>query len=558
MGEEKTSLHFIEQRIESDIANGFSNDQIRFRFPPEPNGFLHVGHLKAIALNFNLGERYKAPVNLRFDDTNPVKESQEFVDAIKENIEWLGYKWDKECYASDYFDQLYQWAVYLIESGKAYVDSQDSETIAQQKGTPTQAGIDSPYRSRSIEENLTLFSEMRAGKHEEGTHVLRAKIDMASPNMLMRDPVMYRILFKHHHRTGSTWCIYPMYDWTHGESDYIEGVSHSLCTLEFKPHRDLYDWFLDQLPPSNNLRPYQTEFARLNMSFTVTSKRKLAQLVDRKIVSDWDDPRMPTISGMRRRGYPPNALINFVKTAGISKRENVIDVSLLEYCVREELNRTAPRVLAVVNPIKLVITNYPENEDILLEAINNPEDESQGTRKIPFSNELYIEKEDFKEEANRKYFRLTLGKEVRLKNAFIIKGESFDKDPHGNIQTIYCTYDPESRSGSGTEASMRKVKGTIHWVSAKHAIDAEVRNYDRLFTDEAPDQHKEHDFTEFINENSLSIQQAKIEPSLKELKKGQSVQFQRLGYFILDKDSSQDKIVFNKTVGLRDTWSKQS
>ena len=558
MGEEKTSLHFIEQLIDSDIADGFSNDQIRFRFPPEPNGFLHVGHLKAIALNFNLGERYKAPVNLRFDDTNPVKENQEFVDAIKENIEWLGYKWDKECYASDYFDQLYHWAVYLIESGKAYVDSQDSETIAQQKGTPTQAGIDSPYRSRSIEENLTLFSEMKAGKHEEGTHVLRAKIDMASPNMLMRDPVMYRILFKHHHRTGSTWCIYPMYDWTHGESDYIEGVSHSLCTLEFKPHRDLYDWFLDQLPPSNNLRPYQTEFARLNMSFTVTSKRKLAQLVDRKIVSDWDDPRMPTISGMRRRGYPPNALINFVKTAGISKRENVIDVSLLEYCVREELNRTAPRVLAVVNPIKLVITNYPENEDILLEAINNPEDESQGTRKIPFSKELYIEKEDFKEEANRKYFRLTLGKEVRLKNAFIIKGESVDKDSHGNIQTIYCTYDPESRSGSGTEASMRKVKGTIHWVSAKHAIDAEVRNYDRLFTDEAPDQHKEHDFTEFINENSLSIQQAKIEPSLKELKKGQSVQFQRLGYFILDKDSSQDKIVFNKTVGLKDTWSKQS
>ena len=558
MGEEKTSLHFIEQLIESDIADGFSKKQIRFRFPPEPNGFLHVGHLKAIALNFNLGERYKAPVNLRFDDTNPVKESQEFVDAIKENIEWLGYRWDKECYASDYFDQLYEWAVYLIESGKAYVDSQDSETIAQQKGTPTQAGKDSPYRMRSIEENLTLFSEMKAGQHDEGTHVLRAKIDMASPNMLMRDPVMYRILFKHHHRTGNTWCIYPMYDWTHGESDYIEGVSHSLCTLEFKPHRDLYDWFLDQLPPSHNLRPYQTEFARLNMSYTVTSKRKLAQLVDSKIVTDWDDPRMPTISGMRRRGYPPNALINFVKTAGISKRENVIDVSLLEYCVREELNKTAPRVLAVVNPIKLVITNYAEDEDILLDAINNPEDESQGSRKIPFSNELYIEKEDFKEEANRKYFRLTLGKEVRLKNAYIIKGEFVDKDANGNIQTIYCTYDPESRSGSGTEASMRKVKGTIHWVSAKHAIDAEVRNYDRLFTNEAPDQHKEHDFTEFINENSLTIQKAKIEPSLKELKKGQSVQFQRLGYFILDKDSSQDKIVFNKTVGLRDTWSKQN
>ena len=558
MGEEKTSLHFIEQLIESDIADGFSKKQIRFRFPPEPNGFLHVGHLKAIALNFNLGERYKAPVNLRFDDTNPVKESQEFVDAIKENIEWLGYKWDKECYASDYFDQLYEWAVYLIESGKAYVDSQDSETIAQQKGTPTQAGKDSPYRMRSTEENLTLFSEMKAGQHDEGTHVLRAKIDMASPNMLMRDPVMYRILFKHHHRTGNTWCIYPMYDWTHGESDYIEGVSHSLCTLEFKPHRDLYDWFLDQIPLSHNLRPYQTEFARLNMSYTVTSKRKLAQLVDSKIVTGWDDPRMPTISGMRRRGYPPNALINFVKTAGISKRENVIDVSLLEYCVREELNKTAPRVLAVVNPIKLVITNYAEDEDILLDAINNPEDESQGSRKIPFSNELYIEKEDFKEEANRKYFRLTLGKEVRLKNAYIIKGEFVDKDANGNIQTIYCTYDPESRSGSGTEASMRKVKGTIHWVSAKHAIDAEVRNYDRLFTNEAPDQHKEHDFTEFINENSLTIQKAKIEPSLKELKKGQSVQFQRLGYFILDKDSSQDKIVFNKTVGLRDTWSKQN
>ena len=446
----------------------------------------------------------------------------------------------------------------MIESGKAYVDSQDSETIAQQKGTPTQAGKDSPYRMRSIEENLTLFSEMKAGQHDEGTHVLRAKIDMASPNMLMRDPVMYRILFKHHHRTGNTWCIYPMYDWTHGESDYIEGVSHSLCTLEFKPHRDLYDWFLDQLPPSHNLRPYQTEFARLNMSYTVTSKRKLAQLVESKIVTDWDDPRMPTISGMRRRGYPPNALINFVKTAGISKRENVIDVSLLEYCVREELNKTAPRVLAVVNPIKLVITNYAEDEDILLDAINNPEDESQGSRKIPFSNELYIEKEDFKEEANRKYFRLTLGKEVRLKNAYIIKGEFVDKDANGNIQTIYCTYDPESRSGSGTEASMRKVKGTIHWVSAKHANDAEVRNNDSIFTNESPDQHKEHDFTEFINENSLTIQKAKIEPSLKELKKGQSVQFQRLGYFILDKDSSQDKIVFNKTVGLRDTWSKQN
>lgn len=557
MAEEKTSLHFIEQMIEDDLSNGFSSAQIRFRFPPEPNGFLHVGHLKAIALNFNLGQRYNAPVNLRFDDTNPVKESQEFVDAIKENITWLGYEWDQECYASDYFEQLYQWALFLIKNGKAYVDSQDSAAIAEQKGTPTQAGSNSPYRDRSIEENLTLFQEMKEGKHPEGAHVLRAKIDMSAPNMLLRDPVMYRILFKHHQRTGDAWCIYPMYDWTHGESDYIEGVSHSLCTLEFKPHRDLYDWFLDQLPASQNLRPYQTEFARLNLSYTVTSKRKLSQLIDNQYVSDWDDPRMPTISGMRRRGYPPQALKNFVNTAGISKRENVIDVSLLEFCVREELNKTAPRVLAVVNPVKLIITNYPDGQEETLEAINNPEDESQGTRTIPFSKELYIEREDFKEEANRKYFRLTLGKEVRLKNAYIIKGESVDKDADGNITTIYCTYDPDSKSGSGTEASMRKVKGTIHWVSAAHAIDAEVRNYDRLFNDEAPDQHKEKDFTDFINENSLSIQHAKVEPSLIDLPHENPVQFQRLGYYILDADSSKEKLVFNKTVGLRDNWTKK-
>ena len=557
MAEEKTSLHFIEQMIEDDLSNGFSPDKIRFRFPPEPNGFLHVGHLKAIALNFNLGKRYNAPVNLRFDDTNPVKENQEFVDAIKENIAWLGFQWENECYASDYFEQLYQWAIHLIKEGKAYIDSQDSETIANQKGTPTQAGTNSPFRNRSVEDNLALFEEMKAGKHTEGTHVLRAKIDMASPNMLLRDPVMYRILFKHHHRTGDAWCIYPMYDWTHGESDYIEGVSHSLCTLEFKPHRDLYDWFLDQLPPSNDLRPYQTEFARLNLSYTVTSKRKLAQLIENKIVSDWDDPRMPTISGMRRRGYPPYALINFVNTAGISKRENVIDVSLLEFCVREELNKTAARVMAVVNPVKLIITNYPEGKEEVLEAINNPEDETQGSRNIPFSKELYIEREDFKEEANRKYFRLTLGKEVRLKNAYIIKGTSVEKDADGNITTIYCTYDEDSKSGSGSEASMRKVKGTIHWVSAAHALDAEVRNYDRLFNDEAPDQHKEKDFTDFINEDSFSIQNAKVEPSLANLEEGIAVQFQRLGYYILDKDAKDGHLVFNKTVGLRDNWSKK-
>ena len=557
MSEEKATLHFIEHIIEEDLANGFDQNQIRFRFPPEPNGYLHVGHLKAIALNFNLGKRYNAPVNLRFDDTNPVKENQVFVDAIKENIEWLGYQWDKECYASDYFEQLYQWAVFLIKEGKAYIDPQDSTTIAEQKGTPTQAGVNSPFRDRPEDENLALFEEMKAGKHPEGSHVLRAKIEMASPNMLMRDPVMYRILFKHHHRTGDAWCIYPMYDWTHGESDYIEQVSHSLCTLEFKPHRELYDWFLDQLPSSDDLSPYQREFARLNLSYTVTSKRKLAQLVDEQHVSGWDDPRMPTISGMRRRGYPPQALINFVTTAGISKRENVIDVSLLEYCVREELNKTSARVMAVVNPVKLIITNYPEGQTEELSAINNPEDESQGSRTLPFSKELYIEREDFKEEANRKFFRLTLGKEVRLKNAYIVKGESVIKDSEGNILEIHCTYDPESKSGSGSEASMRKVKGTIHWVSVDHAVDAEVRNYDRLFSDESPDQHKEQSFLDFVNPDSLSIQNAKVEPSLAVLAMGKRIQFQRLGYYTLDTDATASNLVFNKIVGLRDTWAKK-
>ena len=557
MSEEKEPLHFIEHIIEEDLSNGFDQNKIRFRFPPEPNGYLHVGHLKAIALNFNLGQRYNAPVNLRFDDTNPVKENQVFVDAIKENIKWLGYQWDKECYASDYFEQLYQWAIYLIEEGKAYIDPQDSSTIAEQKGTPTQAGTNSPFRDRPIEENLSLFEEMKAGKHPEGSHVLRAKIDMASPNMLMRDPVMYRILFRHHHRTADAWCIYPMYDWTHGESDYIEQVSHSLCTLEFKPHRGLYDWFLDQLPSSNDLRPYQREFARLNLSYTVTSKRKLAQLVDEQFVNGWDDPRMPTISGMRRRGYPPQALINFVTIAGISKRENVIDVSLLEYCVREKLNKTSARVMAVVNPVKLIITNYPEDKTEELTAINNPEEESQGTRTLSFSKELYIEREDFKEEANRKFFRLTLGKEVRLKNAYIIKGVSVIKDNDGNITEIHCTYDPESKSGSGSEASMRKVKGTIHWVSVAHAIDATVRNYDRLFNDESPDQHKDKSFLDFVNPDSFSIQNAKIEPSLASLAIGERVQFQRLGYYTLDTDATSSNLVFNKIVGLRDTWAKK-
>ena len=557
MAEHTDSLHFIEHIIEDDLKNGFDKQAIRFRFPPEPNGYLHVGHLKAIALNFNLGARYGAPVNLRFDDTNPVKENQAYVDAIKENIRWLGFQWDKECYASDYFDQLYAWAEHLIQSDKAYVDSQDAQAIADQKGTPTTPGQPSPFRNRSVNENLALFRAMKAGKHPEGAHVLRAKIDMASPNMLMRDPIMYRILFQPHHRTGKSWCLYPMYDWTHGESDYIEQVSHSLCTLEFEPHRELYDWFLDQLPNENKLRPYQREFARLNLSYTITSKRKLAELVENNHVSGWDDPRMPTLTGMRRRGYPSKALLHFIDKAGISKRENIIDVSLLEFCVREELNKTAPRYMAVVNPLRLTIENYPDDvsEDLL--AINNPEDESMGTRTIPFSKHLFIEREDFKESANRKFFRLTLGKEVRLKNAYIIKGERVIKDHNGEIIEVICRYDPKSKSGSGTEESLRKVKGTIHWVSQKHAQEATIHNYDRLFLDEAPDQHKDQSFIEFLNPHSLSLQQAKIEPALAAIPNDTVVQFQRLGYYVTDAVSTKDKLVFNRTVPLRDNWSKR-
>lgn len=493
---------------------------------------------------------------MRFDDTNPAKEEQEYVDAIKKDIEWLGYQWANECYASDYFQQLYDWAVEFIKKGKAYVDSQTSEEMAKQKGTPTQVGTNSPYRDRSVEENLDLFERMKNGEFEEGTHILRAKIDMASPNMLMRDPIMYRILKKHHHRTGNDWCIYPMYDWAHGESDYLEQISHSFCTLEFLPHRELYDWFLDQVYDEAKVRPKQREFARRNLSHTVVSKRKLLQLVEEKHVSGWDDPRMSTISGMRRRGYPPMAIRNFAKTIGIAKRTNLIDVSLLEFCVREELNKTAPRVMAVLNPVKLVITNYPEGQEEWLEAENNPEEEVMTYRKVPFSKELYIEREDFQEEANKKFFRLTLGTEVRLKNAYIIKGESVIKDENGNITEIHCTYDTDSRSGSGTEASQRKVKGTIHWVAINHAIPAEVRVYDRLFTHESPDGNKEIDFKEFINPNSLEVITGYVEPSLQSAKNLDQFQFQRLGYFCVDKDSSAEKLVFNKTVGLRDTWAK--
>jgi glutaminyl-tRNA synthetase len=556
MSTEERSLNFIEQIIEEDLKKGLSVDKLRFRFPPEPNGYLHVGHASAICLNFGLGIDYNAPVNLRFDDTNPAKEEQEYVDAIKRDIEWLGFQWSKECYASDYFQQLYDWAVEFIKAGKAYVDSQSSEDIAIQKGTPTTPGTDSPFRNRSVEENLDLFERMKNGEFPNGTHILRAKISMGANNMLMRDPIMYRILHAHHHRTGNDWCIYPMYDWAHGESDYLEQISHSFCTLEFLPHRELYDWFLDQVYDVTKVRPKQREFARRNLSHTVVSKRKLLQLVEEKHVSSWDDPRMSTISGMRRRGYPPMAIRNFANTIGIAKRTNLIDVSLLEFCVREELNKTTPRVMAVLNPVKLVITNYPDGKEEILDAENSQEDESLGYRKVPFSRELYIEREDFQEEANKKFFRLTLGTEVRLKNAYIIKGESVVKDTAGNIMEIHCTYDEDSRSGSGTEASQRKVKGTIHWVSINHVIEAEVRIYDRLFTHENPDGDKDVDFKEYINPNSLEVIKGYLEPSLISAKNGERFQFQRLGYYCVDKDSSAEKLVFNKTVGLRDTWAK--
>ena len=559
MSENQKPLNFIEQIIEEDLKNGLPKDKLRFRFPPEPNGYLHIGHTKAIGISFGLGERYNAPVNLRFDDTNPTKEDQEYVDAIKEDIAWLGYKWDKELYSSDYFDQLYSWALQMIKDGRAYVDSQSSEVMAIQKGTPTQPGEDSPFRNRSIEENLALFSQMKSGTFKAGTHVLRAKIDMKHVNMLMRDPLMYRILHSDHHRTGSDWCIYPMYDWTHGESDYLEQVSHSLCSLEFKPHRDLYDWFKKNIFNYNKetlpLKPKQREFARLNLSYTIMSKRKLLRLVEDKLVSGWDDPRMPTISGLRRRGYTPEAIRKFVETVGVAKRDNIIDVSLLEFCVREDLNKKAARIMAVLDPVKLIIENYPEGKEEWLDAENNPEDETAGLRTLPFSKVLYIERDDFKEEANSKYFRLSLGKEVRLKNAFIIKANSATKDSNGLISEIHCTYNPNSLSGSKTPESLRKVKGTLHWVSKAHAVGAEVREYDRLFTHEDPDNQKE-DFLTFVNPDSLKVRSAFIEPHIQQATVGQHFQFQRIGYFNLDKETTADHLVFNKTVGLRDAWAK--
>ena len=563
MSEEKKSLNFIEQIIEEDLANGMPKENLRFRFPPEPNGYLHIGHTKAIGISFGLGEQYNAPVNLRFDDTNPAKEEQEYVDAIKNDITWLGYEWANELYSSDYFQQLYDWAILMVKEGKAYVDSQSSEEMREQKGTPTEPGTNSPFRNRSVAENLDLFEKMKAGAFQEGEHILRAKIDMASPNMLLRDPIMYRVLYKEHHRTGNDWNIYPMYDWTHGESDYIEQISHSLCSLEFKPHRDLYNWFRDHVYEYGKEQfptpPKQREFSRLNLSYTIMSKRKLMRLVEDGVVSGWDDPRMPTISGLRRRGYTPASIKSFIETVGVSKRENIIDVALLEFKIREDLNKTAKRVMGVLDPVKVVITNYPEDKEEVLDASYNDYQEGFGSREVPFSKELFIEKEDFREEANKKFFRLKLGKEVRLKNAYIIKAESCTKDNEGNITEIQCTYDPLSKSGSGTEESTRKVKGTLHWVSVKHAINAEVRSYDRLFSDEAPDGHKDKDFMEFLNPNSLEVITAFVEPSLESANLGERFQFQRLGYFCVDDDTTSDALVFNKTVGLRDNWtSKQN
>ncbi|HUH35524.1 MAG TPA: glutamine--tRNA ligase/YqeY domain fusion protein [Moheibacter sp.] len=559
MEEEKKSLNFIEQIVEDDLANGYSKEQLRFRFPPEPNGYLHIGHAKAICINFGLGEKYNAPVNLRFDDTNPEKEEQEYVDSIREDVKWLGFEWAEERFASDYFQQLYDWAVQLIKDGIAYVDDQPSEVINEQRKNPGEPGIESPCRNRSVEENLALFEQMKNGEFPEGSHVLRAKGDMTSPNMNMRDPVMYRVLLREHHRTGDTWKIYPMYDWAHGESDYIEGISHSLCSLEFENHRPLYEWYLNQVEiPEHPFKPKQREFARGNVSYMITSKRKLKTLVDEGVVEGWDDPRMPTISGLRRRGYTPESIKNFWEKAGVAKRDNLIDISLLEFSVRDHLNKIAPRVMAVIDPVKLVIENYPEGQVEMLPIENNPEDPNAGEREIPFTRELYIEREDFMEEAPKKFFRLSIGNEVRLKGAYFVKATRVEKDAAGKITTIFATYDPETKSGSNTEASKRKVKGTLHWVSATENLPIEVRLYDRLFTEESPDEAGDGDFLQFVNPHSMEIVHGFAEPALKEAQPEDKFQFQRLGYFTLDRDTTTEKYVFNRTVGLRDTWAKES
>lgn len=547
------SLNFIEQMIEDDIAEGKHGGRVLTRFPPEPNGYLHIGHAKSIVLNFGVAQKYGGKTNLRFDDTNPVTEDTEYVESIQNDIRWLGFDWeDRLFYASDYFDQIFEFALRLIDKGLAYVDDSSAEEIAALKGTPTHEGTDSPYRSRSVEENRQLFLEMRDGKHPEGSKVLRAKVDMASPNMLMRDPVIYRIKFAHHHRTADKWCIYPMYDFAHGQSDSIENITHSLCTLEFENHRPLYDWFIEQLGifPSK-----QTEFARLNLNYTIMSKRKLLQLVNDNHVIGWDDPRMPTISGMRRRGYPPAAIRNFVKKVGVARRENVIDVGLLEFSVREELNKTTPRVMAVLDPLKVVITNYPKDQVEWMHAENNPEDPEAGHRELPFSSELYIEQDDFMEIPPKKYFRLFPGGMVRLKNAYIIQCDEVIKNDDGTIEQLNCTYIETSKSGEDTSGI--NVKGTIHWVSRAHALEVEARMYDRLFSHENPDHDKDQHFTAFLNPESLIVKPVIfVEPSLADALPGQSYQFMRKGYFCVDTDSTASKLVFNLTVNLRDNWGK--
>ncbi|MBE6329243.1 MAG: glutamine--tRNA ligase/YqeY domain fusion protein [Bacteroidales bacterium] len=552
--EEKKSLNFIEEIVEEDLREGRNGGRIQTRFPPEPNGYLHIGHAKAICMDFGIAQKYNGICNLRFDDTNPVKEDVEYVDSIQEDIQWLGFQWKNIYYASDYFQQLWDLAVRFIKEGKAYVDEQSAEEIAKQKGTPTTPGTESPYRNRPIEENLQLFMDMTEGKIEDGKMVLRAKIDMASPNMHFRDPIIYRIITTHpHHRTGYQWKVYPMYDFAHGQSDYFEGVTHSLCTLEFEVHRPLYDWFIDQFA-NDDYRPKQREFNRLNITYTVMSKRKMLQLVQEGLVRGWDDPRMPTIGGLRRRGYTPSSIRKFIDRIGYTKYDGIIDVSLLEATIREELNATAIRVNAVINPIKLILTNYPEGQVEMMEAINNPEDESMGKREIPFSRELYIESDDFMEEAPKKYFRLTIGNEVRLKNGYIVKCTGCKKDETGKVTEVYAEYDPDTKSGM--PGSDRKVKGTIHWVSVPHAVPAEVRLYDRLFNVENPGDEKEKDFREMLNPDSLKIANAFIEPWLTNAQPLQNFQFQRIGYFNVDPDSTADMMVFNRTVSLKDSWAK--
>ncbi|MFH1295940.1 MAG: glutamine--tRNA ligase/YqeY domain fusion protein [Bacteroidota bacterium] len=548
------SLNFIEAIIEEDIRNGKNEGRVHTRFPPEPNGYLHIGHAKSICLNFGLGNRYHGMTNLRFDDTNPVKEEVEYVDSIIEDVRWLGYDWeDRLFYASDYFEQLYEYAIILIRKGKAYVCDMTAEEISATRGTPTRPGKESPYRNRTVEENLGLFTRMRGGEFKDGARVLRAKIDMASPNMHMRDPILYRILHASHHRTGDAWCIYPMYDFAHGQSDSIERITHSICTLEFEVHRPLYDWLIREI---GIYAPRQIEFARLNLSYTVMSKRKLLELVKENKVSGWDDPRMPTISGLRRRGYTPESIRNFAELVGVAKRDNVIDVSLLEFCIREDLNKRANRVMGVLNPVRVIIDNYPENQVEEMETMNNPEDPETGTRIVFFSRELYIEKEDFLEDPPNKFFRLAPGREVRLRSAYIIKCESVEKDPEtGEITVIHCSYDPMTRSGMPD--SNRKVKGTLHWVSALHAIISEVRLYDRLFSVSDPENVKEGTtFKDYLNHESLKVVKGFLEPSVRKAKTGDKFQFERMGYFVVDQDSRSDALVFNRIVPLRDSWAR--